>query len=75
MRIILDRLDDIEQNVREISNIGSAASMIATPSARSRSPYIVGENKTTPFSFNEMTSMMMGTGKKGNVMDTHISCF
>jgi len=67
MKIILDRLGDIEQNVREMSQVGSSASMAASPSIshRTNSPYMVGENNTRPFSFNEMNSMIMGNGKTG----------
>lgn len=63
MKLILDRLDMIEQNVRDLSTVGS--SVMASPSIRTPSPYIVGEVKESSLTFNEMTGMMMGTGTKG----------
>ncbi|XP_052234766.1 chitin synthase chs-1-like isoform X1 [Dreissena polymorpha] len=72
MQAILDRLEGIEQNVREFSNIGSqrAGSEVNTNTLRSRSPIVMGDVTGPKLPFASVQEKIMGNGTTTNPLFT-----
>ncbi|WAR10593.1 CHS2-like protein [Mya arenaria] len=66
VKLILDRLNGIEENMREMSQFGSSrASLIAASLNGNRSsPMMMGESAEPPEPFQDVQGLMMGSGEK-----------